>query len=798
MSRYLLAGLFFLQVYFTLAQSQVKVVDERTGETISGAFVYNEKQSRFTESDNQGNIDLSTFLLEENLFIQHPSYHTFYFKKSDLSASQNTISLKEKIIKIDEVVISASKWEQNESEIPFEILKVGIDEMTFNNVQTAADALETTGQVFVQKSQLGGGSPMIRGFGANAVLIVVDGVRMNNAIFRGGNLQNVISIDPNALESSEVIFGPGAVIYGSDALGGVMDFHTIKPRFSSDNSLKVSGHGFVRYSSANNEKTGSVQVFAGKKKWGYAGNFTYSDFEDLRTGAVRPDKYPEFGKRPEYIKRIDGIDSILQNSDENLQKFSGYKQFNTLQKLSVRFKSESELNYTFNFSTSTDIPRYDRLILYEEGQLKYAQWYYGPQSWMMNALNFNHYRPSGFFDAMKLTLAYQRFQESRHDRKYKDADLRNRTEKVGVVSMNADFEKDINPKNHLYYGLEYLYNHVSSSAFLENISNGNIGKLSTRYPNGGSDVNNLATYISYKRDIKERVFLSAGLRYNFQYLYSSFIDSPFDYNSIFHKSSAVNGNFGLVYRPNSSWILSGMLSSGFRAPNVDDISKVFDSEPGNVVVPNPGLKPEYSYNVEFSFTKVWDDVVELNGNVFYSFLRDAMVRGDFTLYGNDSILYDGELSKVQAIVNSGRANIYGLNFGLKVNFSPYWSGKASINVTEGRDLEEDLALRHTTPVFGLASVEYLKKRFAGEFYFRFNGARSFENLPPSEQSKTHIYSADGSLAWYTLNLRGQYQISDWLSINAALENLLDHHYRTYSSGISAPGRNFVISLKAVL
>jgi hemoglobin/transferrin/lactoferrin receptor protein len=116
-------------------------------------------------------------------------------------------------------------------------------------------------------------------------------------------------------------------------------------------------------------------------------------------------------------------------------------------------------------------------------------------------------------------------------------------------------------------------------------------------------------------------------------------------------------------------------------------------------------------------------------------------------------------------------------------------------MTEGRDLEQDQPLRHTTPVFGMASLKYSKQKFRGEFFLRFNGARPLKDLPPSERNKTHLYSSEGSLAWYTLNLRGQYTIRNWLTLNAALENILDHHYRTYSSGISAPGRNFILSMK---
>ena len=106
--------------------------------------------------------------------------------------------------------------------------------------------LAQTGEVFVQKSQMGGGSPVIRGFEANKVLIVVDGVRLNNAIYRSGHLQNVITLEPSELESAEIVFGPGSVIYGSDALGGVMDFHTREPRFAIDEGLRLFGGAFTR------------------------------------------------------------------------------------------------------------------------------------------------------------------------------------------------------------------------------------------------------------------------------------------------------------------------------------------------------------------------------------------------------------------------------------------------------------------------------------------------------------------------------------------------------------------------
>src|SRR5688500_14572559 len=156
---------------------------------------------------------------------------------------------------LDEVVFSVNKWEQKTNEVPNKIVKINMNTAKVWNPQTAADLLGQTGTVFIQKSQLGGGSPMIRGFATNRVLLVSDGVRMNNAIYRSGNLQNIISIDALSTQTAEVIFGPGSLVYGSDAIGGVIDFHSLEPGFSTGSKILVKGSALARYSSANNENS---------------------------------------------------------------------------------------------------------------------------------------------------------------------------------------------------------------------------------------------------------------------------------------------------------------------------------------------------------------------------------------------------------------------------------------------------------------------------------------------------------------------------------------------------------------
>ena len=110
---------------------------------------------------------------------------------------------------LPEVVIYANKFPK-----PFKniVQKVDFisDKNTINQQANTADILTQSGHVFVQKSQSGGGSPVIRGFEASRVLLMVDGVRLNNAIFRAGHLQNIITVDNMILDRVEVIYGPSS------------------------------------------------------------------------------------------------------------------------------------------------------------------------------------------------------------------------------------------------------------------------------------------------------------------------------------------------------------------------------------------------------------------------------------------------------------------------------------------------------------------------------------------------------------------------------------------------------------
>ncbi|HEY9117746.1 MAG TPA: TonB-dependent receptor plug domain-containing protein, partial [Roseivirga sp.] len=421
---------------FTLQNAygqRVRVIDEKSRQPIELVTIQERGTDRGAVTDKTGYAELKGFSTTGQLILRHPTYRPKLIKFSSIEKAGFVIALEEAINEIDDVVVSANRWEQDKEEIPQQIAEFKASEIALAEPATAADVLSMNSQVFVQKSQQGGGSPMIRGFSANSVLLVIDGVRMNNAIYRSGNLQNVISLDPANLQDAEVVFGPSTVVYGSDALGGVMDFHTKSPAFSTD-YLGISSKAHGRYASANNALSGNYQIEFNLPKFASFSSLSYSKFDDLRTGSQRTDKFPDFGKRLEYIVRQGNSDIIVQNDNVNLQRDSGYDQYNFLQKFRWKLGSFSEFSYSFHHSSSSDIPRYDRLIERSNGQLRHAAWYYGPQLWQMHSLQSKFFYPNRFFNELKVTTAFQFVEESRNDRRYQSEILRTRKEKVDVLS----------------------------------------------------------------------------------------------------------------------------------------------------------------------------------------------------------------------------------------------------------------------------------------------------------------------------------------------------------------------------
>ncbi len=791
----------FILFFFPYVHAQkIVVVSKSSNVPVDNAAIYNEDKSKSTVTDFDGVADVSMFLDTDTLYFTHVSHAPFNILKSDILKAGNKVYLEVDENQLSEVVISVSKWEQDKKDISQKIVSISSEDIALSTPQTSADLLQSSGQVYIQKSQLGGGSPIIRGFSTNRLLLAVDGVRMNTAIFRGGNVQNVIAVDPFTIERTEVILGPGSVVYGSDAVGGVLNFYTKQPKFAISGEPRLSGNALVRYASASNEKTGHVDVNIGLEKWAFLTSVSYTDFDDLRMGSNGPDDY----LRTEFVERIDGVDVVVQNEDPKEQVFTGYDQINLLQKVHFTPNETWDFNASLIYTETSDYPRYDRLIRRIDGNLRSAEWFYGPQRWFMGNLQVAQKSNSSLYDKMRITAAYQFFEESRNDRNFGSTTLERTQEQVDAYSLNLDFEKKYNKRISLYYGLEYVLNNVFSDGSQRNIETNETVSAPSRYPDG-STWQSIAAYVSLKNNFSEKLRFQGGLRYNRIILYSQFDDEFFDFpfTEANIDTDAITGTAGLSWLPNDilQWKLN--FSTAFRAPNIDDVGKIFDSEPGSVVVPNPDLKPEYAYNGELGLSATIGKNFSLDLATYYTYLDNALVRRDFNLNGETQIDFGGELSTVQAIQNASRARIYGFEAGVKYDFAKNFEFASQYTFVGGEEELDDGEItpsRHVSPQFGNTSLTYTTDKLMISTFATYNGKFDFEDLAPSQQNNDFLYARDEngnpfSPSWYTLNLRTQYQFTKGLTGIFSLENITDQRYRPYSSGISGAGRNFIASLK---
>jgi len=811
MKKFLVWLVFLIQPI--LYAQNIQVIDKITRQPIPGAVVYSKNPSRAVITNAKGQALISVFGNTDTLFVKCFSYLPFTVAYDVLKVWNYRIELVESNIHLDEVVVATSRWEEEEKESAVRVEKLNMKEMALQNPQTAADLLGAGSNVFIQKSQQAGGSPMIRGFATNRVMLVVDGVRMNNAIFRSGNVQNVISLDANAMESAEVLFGPGSVMYGSDAIGGVMDFHTKKPFFAdSSGRLTVKANALTRYATANNENTGHIDLSVGLKKIAFITSFTYAKYDDLVAGTNDGDSA---FLRPFYQVVREDKDTQLVNVNPSLQVHSGYTQINFMQKVSYKPTESWKLDYAFHFSESGNAPRYDRLIsdVNNDRALDFSEWYYGPQVWKMHRFAVKYNNKTKLFDNVRLVTAYQQFEESRHDRRFNatgsltsgNARIRRQFEFVNAYSANLDLDKRLGEGTMLFYGAEYVLNQVKSEAYRQNVYTNQAVIINPRYPNG-STWQSVGVYAHLKHKLNKQWLINGGIRYSSYQINAKFDTTLFKYplTSATINNGALNGSAGLVFTPVKNAQLYMNASTGFRSPNVDDIGKVFDSQPGSVVVPNNRLKPEYAYNTELGGAFIFLKRIKADFAIFYTYLKDALVRRPYLLDGKDSIIYNGVLSQVYALQNAKHAHVYGFQISIEVYLGHGFSVRNNITIQRGNEFNNDSAryfpLSHAMPLYGNSHVLYTAKRVRADFYVNYNGRVDYEMLPLTERLEPYLYARDTDRkpyvpAWYTLNFKLAYFINKFVSVNAGIENITDRLYRPFGSGISAPGRNYIIALR---
>lgn len=797
---------------------KIKVLDEETGFPISDVAIYNKSLSISTVTDSNGIADLSDFNERDILIISHVSYTTINTSFTNLKNSKFVVKMIKKTAQLDEIVLSVFKKAEKFTRIAEQTIAITKEDILKESPQTSADLLASIPGIKVQKSQFGGGSPVLRGMESNRVLLVVDGVRMNNAIYRKGHLQNSITISPSLLERTEVVFGPSSVIYGSDALGGVIHYYTKTPKTSEIPQIKSSF--FSRFGTVNQEITTNLSAELNFKKWASFTSYTQSSFGDLKMGENRNHGFKDWGLVPSFSENIDAnyFANPTANPDPNIQRNTGYEQKDFLQKFYIPLSNKTELTVNLQYSTSTNIPRFDRLTELKKGTLKFAEWYYGPQERFLASTQLSINPEKKWLNRGTITLSYQNIKESRVQRKFNDLQRLYRNEQVGVYTLNGDFSVPLTAEKNrnLSYGFEISYNDVESVpegktiAVSSNKVVGFVGdfKVQSRFPDGGSSYTSSAVYADYRQDISSKSTLNTGIRLTNTKLNAKWIDQTFivlPKTEIQLNNTALTATIGYVYKPTKNWQINSVISSGFRSPNIDDVGKIREKN-GNVTIPNVALKPEFAYNAEIGVLKFFNQRrFSLGFNTYYTLLDNYITR---EADGN-TIMYDGELGNVVKNINKDRAYITGYTANYFGRINQNWKTSGFITYTKGRTFDTEEPMSSIPPLFGKFEISYRKNRLEISADYRFNSKKDIKNYNISEGIDNHVQTPVidpnatndldkyyGTPSWKTVGLNGKYNVNQNFWVQGKITNLFDEHYKEFASGVSAPGRNFSVSINA--
>ena len=403
------------------------------------------------------------------------------------------------------------------------------------------------------------------------------------------------------------------------------------------------------------------------------------------------------------------------------------------------------------------------------------------------------------FDGVSLAIYHQNVEESRMNRKFGNPILQSRIEKVMVNGFNSDAMKRWG-NNTLRAGVDGWFQSVRSTAFGQDIFNGGAHTaLDSRYPGGRNEMYSLAAFATHLMEITPELTLTEGFRVGNSVLFSEFTDKtffPFPYDFIYQRMPVASGSIGAIYTPTESNKFSFTLSTAYRVPNIDDIAKVFETAHGMLIIPNPMLRPEQAFTAEIGNIRLLRDGHSLEWNVYTTSITDALMIQPFRLDGQDSILYDGMMARVYAQQNVQRASVMGYSVRSTVVLAGYWKWSAMLQGTQGRvGFPQQGNLDHIPPFSGRMNLYWQHQGWFLDFYALGNSWKRIERYQLNGEDNEQYATPEGMPAWITWNASCSYKTGQGMYWQVGVQNILDTQYRTFASGINAPGRNIQVAVR---
>jgi TonB-dependent heme/hemoglobin receptor len=744
------------------------IIYNKNNGPVSDAHIILQHPPRNDVSDQNGRFELGP--LDAGTYsirIEHVSYQTLELKKVNVKPGQitvlDTIFLSIGMYQSENVIITATRTGQKLADIIPIVTMVNRQKIERRNSQTSAEALREESGIFIQKTNHGGGSAIIRGLSSNQILILVDGIRLNNSTYRLGNHQYLTTVDNNMLARIEVVHGPLSVMHGSDALGGTINLVSENPQFSEDgNQLNYSFNS--RYASADQEKTVHAGISYITSKLVFQGGFSYKNYGDLRQGTTNISKKLKTG--------IPG----------NIQKPSAFTAYDFNGKIIYTPGQKQKLIAAYQQSRQKDVPRFDKYAY--NG---FNRWLYTPQKRDLVYGVYENKNKLGFINSFRSTFSYHRQQEGREKQKLPQSDLTK--EPDDVATLGFMFQAQSTYKTHLLnYGLDLYLDKVKSSAQIIDSSQ-KVQTVRGRFPDGAR-YNSLGIFLEDEYPFSKAWQLDAGIRFSvFNTDFSLSQDAvQTDYQKQFR---ALTGSIGLMFKPNTWSSLSSNFAQGFRAPNLSDLTKFGESKGTVFEVPNLAVKPEEALSLDLNY-KINLSKLKMIAAVYYMRISDLLLSTTDLYNGKPTIISGPDTLNIKSKQNAGEAFITGFEWSLSYAFSPGFNFRSNLAYTLGENKTAKEPVGGIPPLFGLAGLSWQKQDMFFEAYTRF--AMEQPRLSKDDLDDPRI-PIGGTPGWFTLNLRAEYKISPSIKVNFAIDNILDRLYREHGSGINGPGRNFIFGVR---
>jgi len=706
------------------------------------------------------------------LKLDHIGFKTKIISDLEIQDDQvlnlSTIVLEYDIVKLDGIVVTATRTDRSLMEVSKPVNLVPQARIQERNAKTTAEALREETGIFVQKTNHGGGSAIIRGLSSNQILILVDGIRLNNATYRLGNHQYLTTLNEHIISQVEVVRGPTSVQYGSDAMGGTIHAITRLPNLQGS-GLSVDYRLLSRYASADEEKSARAELSIRNKKVALLTGFSYKDFGDLRRGGNS--QYPQLEKSTNGLK----------------QSPSGFTTHDFDSKLVVSLSPSQTIILAYQQSRQNEVPRYDQ---YENSG--YERWLYHPQIRNLAYLTYENRLQTTWMTSFRASLSYHRQKEGREIQK--DATTPLTKEWVDVRTLGLLLQFNTLFRSHfLTYGTDMYLDNVGSRRSYVDLNTGAVDiDHQARYPDGAT-YNSFGFFLQDEIRISPRWTVTPGIRYStftthFTIPGDDAVLSPGDIRQTFR---SFTGNLGTTAQLVDHVYLNVNIGQAFRAPNLSDISKLGESKGNIYEVPNSQLEPEKMLSIDGGF-KVDIDRFKADVSVYYARITDLIASAETTYHGSSTIEINDAVYKVKSKQNIGNAFIRGIEATVNLRFLESLMFHGNATYTYGHNTTEDEPIGGIPPLFSLMGFRWKKPLYDVDVYIRF--AQKQDRLSADDLDDPRIPQG-GTPGWQTVNIRMGYHLGNIGKCQFAVENIADVNYREHGSGMNGPGRNFILSLE---